>query len=294
MTTFIQQILLGLRDGSLFSLVALGIVLIFKTTGVVNFAYGNMGMFSIYIAYTFLTYAGAPLWLSISIAIVFAFFLGVAAERGLLRLVRHMSHSAMLILTLGMLMILEGLALQIWKQDYRNFPNLVSGVKVIKFLDGRIILRNQDILIFAVAAAIMLGLFLYFKFTKTGLAIRATSENEKSAKLMGIKVGLVFAASWGIGTALSAVAATLAAPRTLIHPNMMLSLQIQGLTAAVLGGFDSLPGTVVGGLLLGVIEQLVGNYISDELRTAFALVIILVLLMVKPSGLLGSKSVERV
>jgi branched-chain amino acid transport system permease protein len=294
MTTFIQQILLGLRDGSLFSLVALGIVLVFKTTGVVNFAYGNMGMFSIYIAYSLLTYSGAPLWLAVAVAIVFAFFLGVAAERGLLRLVRHMSHSAMLILTLGILMILEGLSLQIWKQDYRSFPNLVSGVRIIRFLDGRIILRNQDILIFIVAAAIMIGLFMYFKFTKTGLAIRATASNERSAKLMGIKVGLVFAAAWGISTSLSAVAATLAAPRTLIYPNMMLALQIQGLTAAVLGGFDSLPGTVVGGLLLGVIQQLVGNYISDELRMAFALVIILILLMVKPSGLLGSKSVERV
>ena len=294
MTDFIQQILLGLRDGSLFSLVALGIVLIFKTTGVVNFAYGNMGMFSVYIAYTFLIYAQVPLWLSASIAILFAFFLGVAVERGLLRQVRNMSHSAMLILTLGISMVLEGLALQIWQQDYRNFPNMVGGARVINFLNGRIILRNQDILVFVAAAVIMLGLFIYLKFTKVGLAIRATSQNERSAKLMGIRVGLIFAASWGIGTALSSVAAILAAPRTLVHPNMMLSLQIHGLIAAILGGFESLPGTVLGGLLLGIVEQLVANYISDELRLAVALVIILILLMVKPSGLLGGKSVERV
>lgn len=294
MTTFLQQLILGLRGGSLIALVALGIVMIFKTTGVVNFAYGYMGMFSIYIAYTFLNTVGAPLWLSVTICIGFAFALGATAERGLLRQVRHLSKGAMLILTLGMLMIFEGLALQIWKQDYRSFPNLVSGVRIITIDTGRLVIRNQDILIFIVAAAIMAGLFIYFKYTKTGLAIRATAQNEDAAKLMGIKVGVIFALSWGVGVSLGAVSAVLAAPRTFIHPNMMLPLQIRGLTGAVLGGFDSLPGAVVGGILLGVIEQFMGAYISEELKMALSLLIILVVLLVKPSGLMGSKAIERV
>lgn len=295
MTAFIQQLILGLREGSLFALVALGLVLIYKTAGLVNFAYGHMGMFSAYIAYSFLAIVGAPLWLAVLIAIVFGFFLGVGTERGLMRPVRHLSHSAMLILTLGVLMILEGLALQIWKQDFKSFPSLVTGRPfIIRLAGGRIILTRQDVLIFIVAAVIMTALFLFFKLTRSGLAIRATAQNESAAKLMGIKVGSVFAFAWGVGTALSALAAILASPRTQIHPNMMLNLQIQGLTAAVLGGFESLPGTVLGGILLGIIQQLVGKYISEELKMAFALVVILVLLLVKPSGLLGGKRAERV
>ncbi|MBO8166663.1 MAG: branched-chain amino acid ABC transporter permease [Kosmotoga sp.] len=295
MVTFLQQIILGLREGSLFSLVALGLVLIYKTSGVVNFAYGNMGMFAAYIAYTVFAIAGLPLWLAVLTAIVFGFFLGAATERGLLRPIRHLSHSAMLILTLGLLMILEGLALEIWKQDYKPFPSLIHGRPIfIKFPQGRIILTKQDLLIFGIAAVIMLALFLYFKFTRVGLSVRATAQNETAARLMGIRVGTVFAFSWGVGTALSALAAIMAAPRTQINPNMMLDLQIQGLIAAVLGGFESLPGTVVGGLLLGIIEQFVARYLSEELKMAFALLIILILLLIKPEGLLGRRSAERV
>jgi branched-chain amino acid transport system permease protein len=155
-------------------------------------------------------------------------------------------------------------------------------------------MTRQDVFILVVTALIMLGLFLFFKLTKTGLAIRATAQNEDSAKLMGVKVGMIFAFAWGVGTALSAFAALLAAPRAQIHPNMMLNLQIQGLTAGVLGGFTSLPGTVIGGLMLGIIQQLVGVYISEEMKMAIALAIILVLLLIKPQGILGKRSTERV
>jgi branched-chain amino acid transport system permease protein len=295
MSLFLQQIILGLREGSLFALVALGLVLIYKTAGIVNFAYGHMGMFCAYLAYTVIAVAGGPLWLGVVVALVAGFLIGVVTDRGLMKPVRDLSHSAMLILTLGLLMILEGAALQIWGQNYKSFPSLVTGRPFfINLGESRIIMTRQDVFILVITALIMLGLFLFFKLTKTGLAIRATAQNEDSAKLMGVKVGMIFAFAWGVGTALSALAALLAAPRTQIHPNMMLNLQIQGLTAGVLGGFTSLPGTVLGGLMLGIIQQLVGVYISEEMKMAIALAIILVLLLIKPQGILGKRSTERV
>ncbi len=291
----LQQIVLGLREGSLFSLVALGLVIVYKTSGVVNFAYGHMGMFATYITFTFYAILGMPFYLSVIIGLVFAVVIGIVTERFLLRPVRHLSHSAMLIITLGLLMLLEGLALLIWKQDYQQLPNIISGKPfILRFEGGMIVLPPQDLLIFVLTAAIVFGTFFYLKFTKLGLAIRASSQNEEAAKLMGIKVGSVYSFAWGFGTGLSALAAILAAPKTNVHPSMMVDLQVQGLTAAVLGGFESLPGAIVGGLLLGVIEQFIGKYISVELKMTFALLIIIVLLLVKPSGLLGKSTKRRV
>jgi branched-chain amino acid transport system permease protein len=165
---------------------------------------------------------------------------------------------------------------------------------MLNIQDTMLVITRQDLLIFILTAVIVFGTFFYLKYTKLGLAVRASSQSEEAAKLMGIPVGKVYGFAWGFGTALSALAAILAAPKTYVHPNMMLNLQIQGLTAAVLGGFDSLPGAIVGGLLLGVIEQFVGEYISAELKMAFALIIIICLLMIKPSGILGKSSKRRV
>ncbi len=290
-----QQLILGLRDGSLFALVALGLVIIHRTTGVLNFAYGHMGMFAAYITFSCYAFFGFPLLLAIFMGLLFAVILGMLTEKFLLRPIRNLSHSAMLIITLGMLMTLEGTALWIWKQDTRQLPNLISGKPlIVNFGETFLVITQQDLLIFILTAIIVFGTFFYLKYTKVGLAVRASSQNEEAAKLMGIPVGGVYGFAWGFGTALSALAAILAAPKTYVHPNMMLNLQIQGLTAAVLGGFDSLPGAIVGGLLLGVIEQYVGEWISAELKLAVALIIIIVLLLIKPSGILGRSSKRRV
>ncbi|HOO32210.1 MAG TPA: branched-chain amino acid ABC transporter permease [Thermotogota bacterium] len=290
-----QQLIFGLRDGSLFALVALGLVIIHNTTGVLNFAYGHMGMFAAYITFSCYAFFGFPLVLAILTGLVFAVIIGILTEKFLLRPIRHLSHSAMLIITLGMLMTLEGFALLIWKQDTRQLPNLITGRPlIINIQDTMLVITRQDLLIFVLTAVIVFGTFFYLKYTKLGLAVRASSQSEEAAKLMGIPVGGVYGFAWGFGTALSALAAILAAPKTYVHPNMMVNLQIQGLTAAVLGGFDSLPGAIVGGLLLGVIEQFVGEYISAELKMAFALIIIICLLMIKPSGILGKSSKGRV
>lgn len=290
-----QQLIFGLRDGSLFALVALGLVIIHNTTGVLNFAYGHMGMFAAYITFSCYAFFGFPLVLAILTGLVFAVIIGILTEKFLLRPIRHLSHSAMLIITLGMLMTLEGFALLIWKQDTRQLPNLITGRPlIINIQDTMLVITRQDLLIFILTAVIVFGTFFYLKYTKLGLAVRASSQSEEAAKLMGIPVGGVYGFAWGFGTALSALAAILAAPKTYVHPNMMVNLQIQGLTAAVLGGFDSLPGAIVGGLLLGVIEQFVGEYISAELKMAFALIIIICLLMIKPSGILGKSSKGRV
>ncbi len=290
-----QELILGLRDGSLFALVALGLVIIHRTTGVLNFAYGHMGMFAVYITFTCFAILNMPLLIAVSIGLLFAVALGLVTERFLLRPIRHLSHSAMLIITLGMLMTLEGMALWIWGQNVQQLPSLITGKPLmINLGETFLVIPQQDLLIFILTGVIVFGTFFYLKYTKVGLAVRASSQNEEAAKLMGIPVGGVYGFAWGFGVALSALAAILAAPKTYVEPNMMLNLQIQGLTAAVLGGFDSLPGAIVGGLLLGVIEQYVGAFISAELKLAFALIIIIVLLLIKPSGLLGKSSQRRV
>jgi len=290
-----QELILGLRDGSLFALVALGLVIIHRTTGVLNFAYGHMGMFAVYITFTCFAILNMPLLIAVSIGLLFAVALGLVTEKFLLRPIRHLSHSAMLIITLGMLMTLEGMALWIWGQNVQQLPSLITGKPLmINLGETFLVIPQQDLLIFILTAVIVFGTFFYLKYTKVGLAVRASSQNEEAAKLMGIPVGGVYGFAWGFGVALSALAAILAAPKTYVEPNMMLNLQIQGLTAAVLGGFDSLPGAIVGGLLLGVIEQYVGAFISAELKLAFALIIIIVLLLIKPSGLLGKSSQRRV
>lgn len=290
-----NQIILGLSTGATYSLVAIGLVMMYKVSGVMNFAYANMGMFVTYLIWWLATGAGVNLYVSIAIGIAFAAVMGVVVERYGLRPIRHLSHASMLIVTFGILMILEGLAMQIWGTDYKAFPELVTGAPYVFRGDfGIFVLRRQDILIFSILIAVSIALLIFTRYTKFGIAVRAVSENEETAGYMGINVGSVLAFSWGVGASMAAVVGIVAAPKVFVSPTMLTYYQIQGFTAAVLGGFETFTGAVFGGLILGVIEKLVGNYISEGFKATISLVIIIIVLIFFPKGLFGRNVRGRV
>lgn len=291
----IQQITAGLITGSLYALVALGLVMAYKITGVMNFAYGYMAMISAYIFYDLYAVVGLNYLISFVFAVVVGMAIAYLVERGLLRPVRYISPSSMVIITLGVLMVLQGLALQIWGNDYQHVPNALNGRPLIlKVLDGLVVIPQQSLLIVAIVVGTVIFMFLYLKFTYQGIAFRATSQNEEVAKLMGINTSMNMSMSWMISGALGAMVAVLVAPQTFIYPDMMLNLQIMGFTAAVLGGFDSIPGAIIGGVTLGVVDNLVGTYLSTNLRTTFSLAIIVAILLVRPEGIFGRPKSRRV
>lgn len=285
----LQSIISGIPQGALYGLTAFGIVLIFRTVGVLNFAHGNSGMLGTYMGLTFYLMTN-NLILSLLIGVIFGFFVGLVIERFLMRPIKQLSHGAMLMVTLGLLMVIEGLVMLIWGTDYFTFPEIASGTPFIFFLEnGIIVLPKNDIFITIISVSIMLFLAIFLKFTKLGIAIRARSQDEVGALTTGVDINKVDAIVWGIGIATVSLVGMLAAPKTYIHPNMMINLQLYGVTAGVLGGFSSLFGAIVGGLLLGIIEKLVGVYISPDYQLSIILILIIIVLIVKPSGLFGNE-----
>lgn len=289
-----QLITSGLAAGSLYALMALGLVLIYKTTDIVNFGYGDMTMFSTFIAYMMLTWYGLPFWVAFLGAIIAGFLLGMLVDRGILRPAKDAPVVSLLIATLGIGMILEAIAGWIFGYDIKAFPYAIKGAPVIV---GNIIIRRHDLLVFAVATAIALLLFAMFKFTNVGIAMRATAQNSRAARLMGISVGRISMLSWGLSVGIGAVAGVLIAPIVFLDLTRMILVMIKAFAAAVLGGFTSLPGAVVGGLLLGVIENLITGYMPPllaPLKTTFVFLLIILVLAIRPRGLLGEPLGRRV
>lgn len=285
-----QQIISGLATGSLYALAALGLVLIFKTSDVVNFAQGEMAMFGTFVAFTLLTSVGLPYWGAFLLALIFAGLFGAAIERVVLRPLAKAPLISVLIATLGLFQIINGVAGWIWGYELQPFPAAVSGAPITV---GGVIFTMQNLLNVGVALAVMLGFFLLFKFSILGVAMRAVAENRTAAKLMGVPTDRILALTWGLGGVLAATAGILIAPVTNLDINMMAMLQIKAFTAAVLGGFTSLPGAVIGGLTLGVLENLVGQW-NSQLQTPFAFGLIVLVLVIRPAGLLGTIQKKKV
>lgn len=285
-----QQIISGLATGSLYALAALGLVLIFKTTDVVNFAQGEMAMFGTFIMFTLLKTAGLPYWGAFVLALAFAFLMGAAIERVVLRPLAHAPLISVLIATLGLMQIINGVAGWIWGYQAKAFPTAVSG-SPIKL--GSLVITLPDLVNFVVSLVVMTGFFLLFRFTKLGVAMRAVAENRVAARLMGIPTDRILSLTWGLGGVLAATAGILIAPVTNLDINMMSEMQIKAFTAAVLGGFTSLPGAVVGGLTLGVLENVVGQFVP-QLKTPFAFGLIVLVLVIKPTGLMGTVQRKKV
>jgi branched-chain amino acid transport system permease protein len=280
----------GLALGSLYALTALGIVLIYKTTDVITFAQGETAMFCTFIAFTLLTKFQLPYALAIVPTLIFAILLGTAIERAVLRRVSATSIINPIIVTVGIGLILLGVAGWIWGYETRPFPPPVAG---LPYRFGTVVLSQLNALILGVTLLLMVLLFLFFRYSLTGIAMRAVAQNRLAAQLMGINIDRINALGWGMGTALGAVTGILIAPLNYLDPNMMGDVALKAFAAAVLGGFTSLPGAVVGGLLLGIIDSVVGFQVP-ELRTTIAFLLIVLVLVVRPGGLLGTHEIKKV
>jgi len=289
----VQQIVSGLATGSIFASVALALVLIYRAMGIINFAQGEMAMFTTYIAWQLVT-LGVPIWGAFAITIAVAFVGGVALERIVIRPVERAPELTLVIVTLGLFITFNGLAGWFWGYVVKSFPTPfpTSPIQI-----AGVDFSSQDVGIIVVSL-ITLGLItLFFQKTKLGLAMRAAALYPAESRVLGIRVGWMLALGWGLAAVVGAVAGIMVAPVVFLDPNMMQSVIVYAFASAVLGGIESPIGAVVGGLILGVVLNLLGTYVEavgNELRLAAALAIIVVVLMVKPSGLFGRAKVQRV
>lgn len=288
---FLQLVLSGLATGSLYAMAALGLVLIYKTTHVMNFSQGEMAMFSTFFAYTMLNSYGLPYYAAFIGAVIFAAILGFLVEYCLMRPLREAPPLSPMIVTLGLIMIVSGVAGWFFGYNIHPYPRAVSGSMIN--IGGAVISPNS-LFIICLALFIMGLLFWFFKRTFPGLAIRATAQNSNTAKLMGVNISRVYSTTWMVAVGLGATAGILVAPTTNVSLAMMGEVHLMSLTAAVLGGFTSFAGPVLGGLILGVLKNLVGAYLSTKWATAFTFSLIIVILLLRPEGLFGKIQRKKV
>jgi branched-chain amino acid transport system permease protein len=293
MEEFVQRVVDGLASGSLYGALALALVLIYRTTGVVNFAQGEMAMFSTFIAWALLQ-ASVPLGLAVLGALALSFAGGMLIEWTIIRPVEGSDPLALVIVTLGLLILLNSGAGWIWGFNNRSFPSLF-GDESVDVAGVRISVESLGIV--ATMLVVVGLLFLLFQRTRIGLAMRAVAMNPDSSRLAGIRVGRTLMIGWGLAALVGALAGALVAPRLFLDVNFMGAVLIYSFAAATLGGFDSPFGAILGGWIIGVAETLAGHYvdfIGADLKILVPLGIILVVLMIRPSGLFGSHEVARV
>jgi branched-chain amino acid transport system permease protein len=289
-TALLQYIIGGLAAGSLYALAALGLTLVYKTTGIVNFAHGEMAMVSTFVAYILLSAYDLPYPAAFLGALLFAAALGIVLERIFMRPVQKAGHLNQIMVTLGLFLVLNGIvSTRVFEP--LPFPKPVGGPP---FALGNLFVGRDSALIFGLAAALMLALYLFFRYTLAGIALRATAQNLPAARLMGVPAGQAYAGTWAVAAVLGAVAGMLIAPTTSLDPNFMGEVAIKAFASAILGGLGNLPGAVVGGLVLGVAENLIAGYVSTELKAAFAFSVILLVLVVRPQGIMGAPLWRRV
>lgn len=282
----------GLAAGSLYALVALGIVLLYRTSRILNFSHGDMATFGTFIAFSLLTTYRLPFPLASVGSLLASAIIGALFFFLVLRPAKEATLLGRIVLTLGFALVLNGAALQIWGANINVFPFPLSDTKVYHL--GNLVVSQISIGSFLVALVLMGAMYLLMQHTKLGLAMRAVSQNLVAAQVLGVPAKRVFAITWGLAAALGAAAGILLAPVTLLDPFMMLDPFLKAFSAAVLGGIDSMPGAVVGGLLLGVIEALFGGYVSVRFKTTLAFLIIILVLTIRPEGLLGREFKRRV
>jgi branched-chain amino acid transport system permease protein len=296
---FMQQVVSGLASGGIYALLALALVIIHRSTGVINFAQGEMAMFSTYIAWTLTVNHGWSYWPAFVATLAISFVGGVATHRIVIRPVERGSVLRIVIVTIGLLIAINGFVVWQWTGEPQQLESpFGSGVVDV----GGVAIAAQDIGTIVVALVIVALLWALFQYTKVGLALRASAVNPDEARLVGVRVTWMLALGWGLAATLGAVAGMLTAPSVGLDPQMMQAILIYAFAAAVLGGIDSPIGAVVGGLLLGVLLNMLGylsqygafDWFTEELRLPTALLIILVVLLVRPTGIFGKPEVKRV
>ena len=293
MADFLQQVVSGLASGAIFASLALALVLIYRATDVVNFAQGEMATFSTYIAWSLMNH-GMAYWPAFVLTLVLSFLGGAAIERTLIRPVEHRPEIAIVIVTIGLLIALNGLTGWIWGAEVKAFDSPFPNES---WEIGNVAISQQDVGTLVVTLLTVAALWAFFRFTTLGLVMRAVANDQPASRLVGVRVGWMLALGWGLAAVLGAIAGMMAAPVLFLDPTMMLVVLIYAFAAAVLGGIDSPIGAVVGGLTLGVIINLLGAYVDfvgSELRLPTALVVLLAVLLIRPQGLFGHAVVRRV
>jgi len=283
----------GLATGSIYALVALGLALIYRSTRILNFAHGDIATAGTFFVFTLigmklnftLVYLLA-LMAGAIISVIFYFVVLVPAQR------RDATHLGQMILTLGFGLILQGLILRFGGTEPQAFPFPLSDAKVYRI--GGLIISQLNLGTFLVGLVASLLFYLLVQKTKIGLAMRATSENLPAAQTLGIPTRRILALSWALAAVLGVIAGVFLAPALLLDPYFMLEPFLKGFAAAILGGLNSLPGAIVGGLILGVAESLAGGFISLAFKNSLAFIIIVVVLLLRPEGLMGKEFKERV
>lgn len=287
---FWQILSSGMALGCVYALIALGFVLIYKATEVVNFAQGEFMMLGAFVALSLMTGAKLPFLLTIFLTVIIMGVFGMVLERLVMRRLVGEPIFAIVMFTIGLSIFLRSIAGMIWSTDTFKFP-AVFGRSFIQV--GSVTLSSLDIMVISITAALVVILYLFFKFTNIGIAMEATSQNQFASFLMGISVERVFNLIWAISAMVAAVAGILLAPILFIHKDMGF-IGLKAFPAAVLGGFGSIPGAIVGGLIIGLSENLAGFLLPPWIKDVFAYIILIAVLMIRPEGIFGIQEKKKV
>ena len=296
MSLFIERMVNGLADGSIYALLALALVVVFRSTGQLNFAQGEIGTMGAFFVST-LTLTGLPVWLAIGCAMVLGFLVSAGVERVVVRPIEHRNPGAVIVALIGVFLAVNQFVAMIWGVDARSLPSVFpdDADDFVTIFGAPVRIARLGVI--GVLIVVLFLLWLLFAKTKVGLAMRAVANNQESSNLVGIRVGSVLVVGWGLAGAIGVLAAAMLAPSAGLSGTLMLSPFLLASVAAVLGGLDSPVGAVVGGLLIGVTEAVIVGYVDflgADMLMPVMLVILLGVLLLRPSGLFGSERVERV
>jgi len=287
---FFQQLISGLAVGSIYALIAIGFTIIYKATDVINFAQGELMVWGCFISLTMVTSLGMPLWISFLLTLFFMALFGIIIQALAIRHLVGKHIFSIVMATIGLSFVLRHLAGIIWTYDTFRFPSIFPPRT---FSVGPATISGTHLGIIAASFILMALLYGFFKLTSLGLAMRATQQNQFGASLVGVSVKRVFSMTWALGAVLGAIAGILIAPILFLDVNMGY-LGLKAFPAAVLGGFGSIPGAIVGGLIIGVSENLAGTYMATWVKDIVAYIILLVILMIRPQGIFGIQEKKRV
>jgi branched-chain amino acid transport system permease protein len=288
----LQLMIEGITTGACYGLLGIAVVIIYKTSEVVNFAQGEMGMFAGYIIYHLLTVYGYPFWPALFITIMISILIGVAIEFFFLRPVKNAHLLDTIVLTLGAEMLLLGLASWKWTSEQKEVL-IPWSYRTIHYPVKGVAISDWSIAVVITSISAMALLYVFFKYTRVGIAMRATQQNKNAAKIMGTRTERIFSLSWGLSSVIGAVAAMFFIAKGVLDPSTMLEPFLKTFAAAVLGGLMSIPGVFIGGLMLGVIENFFG-FIWPDWKPIVAFVVIIIVLCIRPSGLFAHHYVRKV
>ena len=290
----LQYLINGISIGSVYAIIALGYTMVYGIAKMLNFAHGDVIMVGAYISFCVTSYLGLPAWVSVIAAVVVCTLLGITIEGLAYKPLRGTPSLAVLITAIGVSYFLQNAAQLIWSSSPKNFTSVVT-MKPISLAGGQIVITGEVLLTVAVCILVMVGLTLFTGKTRTGKAMRAVSEDRDAAQLMGINVNQTISTTFAIGSALAAIAGVLLCSTVpTLQPTTGSMPGIRAFTAAVFGGIGSIPGAMLGGILLGIIETFSKAYLSTQFSDAIVFSVLIIILLVKPAGLLGKQIQEKV